>query len=108
MLNELGYESRSISEGLAVVYGEMENSNYTGIGISCGGGLVQRVPGVFVSAGIQLQHSRKAGDYIDASVSQLRGEPATRIRTIKEESFHFNGHFREQNPSGAEPLTMRT
>ena len=39
MLNELGYESRSISEGLAVVYGEMENSNYTGIGISCGGGL---------------------------------------------------------------------
>ena len=39
MLQELGYEARSISEGLAVVYGEMESSNYTGIGISCGGGL---------------------------------------------------------------------
>jgi len=26
-------------------------------------------------------------------VANLRGEPATRIRTIKEQSFHFNGHF---------------
>jgi hypothetical protein len=39
MLDDLGYESSSISEGLAVVYGEMENSNYTGIGVSCGDGL---------------------------------------------------------------------
>src|ERR1035441_10728484 len=39
MLDDLGYESSSIAEGLAVVYGEMENSNYTGIGVSCGGGL---------------------------------------------------------------------
>src|SRR5579862_4722419 len=39
MFGKLGYDARSISEGLAVVYGEMESSNYTGIGISCGGGL---------------------------------------------------------------------
>src|SRR5690348_11700373 len=39
VLNELGYEARSINEGLATVYAEMEASNYSGIGISCGGGL---------------------------------------------------------------------
>ena len=39
MLCELGYDATSIPEGLAVVYGELESSNYTGIGVSCGGGL---------------------------------------------------------------------
>jgi len=92
MLNELGYESRSISEGLAVVYGEMESSNYTGIGISCGGGLCN-VCMAYLSVPVFSFSIAKAGDYIDSSVAKLRGEPATRIRSIKEESFHFNGHF---------------
>ncbi|HMD49225.1 MAG TPA: hypothetical protein VKG79_09010 [Bryobacteraceae bacterium] len=92
MLNELGYEARSISEGLAVVYGEMENSNYTGIGVSCGGGLCN-VCLAYLSVPVFSFSLPKAGDYIDASAAKLRGEPATRIRTIKEESFHFNGHF---------------
>jgi len=38
-LRELGYEPKSISEGLAVVYGELGDSNFTGIGVSCGGGM---------------------------------------------------------------------
>ena len=92
MLNELGYDSRSISEGLAVVYSEMESSNYTGIGISCGGGLCN-VCLAYLSVPVFSFSIPKAGDYIDSSVANLRGEPATRIRTIKEESFHFNGHF---------------
>ena len=92
MLNELGYESRPISEGLAVVYGEMENSNYTGIGISCGGGLCN-VCLAYLTVPVFSFSIPKAGDYIDSTVARLRGEPATRIRTIKEESFHFNGHF---------------
>jgi len=39
VLTELGFEVKSVNEGLAVVYAELESSNYTGIGISCGGGL---------------------------------------------------------------------
>jgi hypothetical protein len=35
----------------------------------------------------------KAGDFIDISAANARGESATRIRAIKEESFCFNGHF---------------
>ncbi|HLH00451.1 MAG TPA: hypothetical protein VKX49_29370 [Bryobacteraceae bacterium] len=92
MLNELGYEAQSIPEGLAVVYGEMESSNYTGIGISCGGGLCN-VCLAYLSVPVFSFSIPKAGDFIDSSVARLRGEPATRIRTIKEESFHFNGHF---------------
>ena len=39
IFTELGFEVTSINEGLAVVYAELERTNYTGIGISCGGGL---------------------------------------------------------------------
>ena len=92
MFAKLGYDARSISEGLAVVYGEMESSNYTGIGISCGGGLCN-VCMAYLSVPVFSFSIPKGGDFIDSSVAELRGEPATRIRTIKEESFHFNGHF---------------
>lgn len=92
MLTDLGYQARSLSEGLAVVYGEMESSNYTGIGVSCGGGLCN-VCLAYLSVPVFSFSIPKAGDYIDSSVAAQRGEPATRIRTIKEESFHFNGHF---------------
>src|SRR5580698_5843116 len=92
MLSKLGYDAHPISEGLAVVYGELEGSNYTGIGISCGGGLCN-VCLAYLSVPVFSFSIPKAGDFIDSSAAQLRGEPATRIRTIKEESFHFNGHF---------------
>jgi hypothetical protein len=92
MLSKLGYDAHSISEGLAVVYGELEHSNYTGIGISCGGGLCN-VCLAYLSVAVFSFSIPKAGDFIDTMASQARGEPATRIRTIKEESFHFNGHF---------------
>jgi hypothetical protein len=92
MLNGLGYDAHPIPEGLAVVYGEMENSNYTGIGISCGGGLCN-VCLAYLSVPVFSFSIAKAGDFIDNSVANLRGEAATRIRTIKEQSFHFNGRF---------------
>jgi hypothetical protein len=92
MLSKMGYDAHAISEGLAVVYGELESSNYTGIGISCGGGLCN-VCLAYLSVPVFSFSIPKAGDFIDQSVAQLRGEPATRIRTIKEESFHFNGLF---------------
>lgn len=92
ILTDLGYEVRSIPEGLAVVYGELESSNYTGIGISCGGGLCN-VCLSYLSVPVFSFSMPKAGDYIDASAGNDRGESATRIRTIKEESFCFNGHF---------------
>ena len=64
MLDELGYEATSINEGLAVVYGELEDSNYTGIGISCGGGLCN-VCLAYLSVPVLSFSIPKAGDYID-------------------------------------------
>lgn len=94
-LEELGYEPSSINEGLAVVYGELEDSNYTGIGISCGGGLCN-VCLAYLSVPVLSFSIPKAGDYIDTSAAQVTGERANLVRLAKEDSFHFNGFFADK------------
>lgn len=94
-LSEMGYTPHAINEGLAVVYGELEASNYTGIGISCGGGLCN-VCLSYLSVPILSFSVAKAGDFIDASAATATGELANRIRIAKESDFHFNGHFTDK------------
>jgi hypothetical protein len=94
-LTDLGHDVRSINEGLAVIYAELEGTNYTGIGISCGGGLCN-VCLAYLSVPILSFSIPKAGDYIDQSAASVLGERATRIRLLKEESFHLNGSFADK------------
>ena len=95
LLTQLGHEAQSINEGLAVIYSELEDSNYTGIGISCGGGLCN-VCLAYLSAPLFSFSIPKAGDFIDSSVAAVTNELATRVRIVKETSFGFNGHFTEK------------
>src|SRR5258708_26396146 len=99
ILSDLRYEATSINEALAVVYGELENSNYTGIGISCGVGLCN-VCLAYLSVPVLSFSIPKAGDYIDSSVAQVTGERANRIRLAKEGSFHLNGFFADKMQQG--------
>jgi len=92
VLTERGYEVKSVNEGLAVVYAELDSSNYTGIGISCGGGLCN-VCFSYLSVPILSFSIPKAGDFIDASAASVTGERPNRIRILKEQSFYINGHF---------------
>jgi hypothetical protein len=95
ILVELGYEVKSINEGLAVVYSELESSNYTGIGISCGGGLCN-VCLAYLSVPVLSFSIPKAGDYIDNNTATVTGERANRVRIAKEDSFHLNGFFADK------------
>jgi actin-like ATPase involved in cell morphogenesis len=90
VLETMGFEPKPINEGLAVVYSELESTNYTGIGISCGGGLCN-VSLAYLSVPVLSFSIPKAGDYIDQSAAAMTGERANRIRMVKEESFFFNG-----------------
>jgi hypothetical protein len=92
ILTELGYSANSITEGLAVVYAELEKSNYTGVGISFGGGLTN-VCLAYLSVPVATFSLAKAGDYIDSSAAVATGELANRIRLRKEDTFYFNGAF---------------
>lgn len=90
MLTELGYDAKSVSEGLAVVYAELESTNYTGIGISIGGGLCN-VCMAYLAVPVISFSVPKAGDYIDSSAAAVTNEMPTRIRLLKENSFVFGG-----------------
>ena len=90
ILTDLGYEATPIAEGLAVVFGELAGSNFTGIGISCGSGLCNVCLAV-LSVPVLSFSVPKAGDFIDTKAAQVTGELATRLRVQKEQSFHLNG-----------------
>lgn len=95
ILVDLGFQPRSISEGLAVVYSELADTNYTGIGISCGGGLCN-VCVAYLSVPIMEYSLPYAGDFIDEAASAATGEPIRHVRRYKETSFCFNGHGVDQ------------
>jgi hypothetical protein len=95
MLADMGHEAQSLNEGLAVIYAELEESNYTGIGISFGGGLCN-VCLAYLSAPLFSFSISKAGDFIDSSVAAVTNEVATRVRIVKETSFRFNGHVSDK------------
>jgi hypothetical protein len=90
ILKQLGFDGQAIQEGLAVVFGEMSGSNYTGIGISCGSGLCNVCLAV-LSVPVISFAVPKAGDFIDTQAAAVTGELATRIRVLKESNFAVNG-----------------
>ena len=80
-----GYTPLAVNEGLAVVLAELSKEGFTGIGISCGGGMCNvaisylSIPSLTVALG-------QGGDYIDSAVGAVVNEPATRVKAIKEET----------------------
>lgn len=86
LLGSLGYRAKAINEGLAVIFAELESDNFTGIGISCGGGMCN-VCLAYMSVPVFAFSTSKAGDYIDTSVASVTGDATTRIRVIKEGGF---------------------
>jgi nucleoid DNA-binding protein len=89
LLDEMGYNSKGVNEGMAIVFAELEKENFTGIGISCGGGMCN-VALAFMSIPVMTFSISKAGDYIDRSASSVTGDVATRIRMIKEETLDLS------------------
>lgn len=85
-LQSLGYNAKAINEGQAVVFSELQEENFTGIGISFGGGMCN-VSVSFMSLPMITFSVPKSGDYIDTSAADVLGERnATRVRLYKEEN----------------------
>ncbi|MBZ5583278.1 MAG: hypothetical protein LAQ30_13940 [Acidobacteriia bacterium] len=90
MLKDLGYDATPIAEGLAVIFGELGDSNFTGIGISCGSGMCNVCLAV-LSVPVISFSIPKAGDFIDSQAALVTGDIATRTRIFKEQGFRLNG-----------------
>jgi hypothetical protein len=83
-LSGRGYRPLPVNEGLAVVLAELSKESFTGIGISCGGGMCN-VALAYLSVPSITFSIPQGGDYIDSSVGAVVHEPATRVKAIKEE-----------------------
>jgi hypothetical protein len=83
IFEKLGYQVQSVNEGLAVIYSELKDANFTGIGMSFGGGTCN-ICLAYLGLPVLTIATTKAGDYIDHSAASVTGETPTTVRLYKE------------------------
>ncbi|MCI0650509.1 MAG: hypothetical protein L0Z55_01350 [Planctomycetes bacterium] len=83
LLKKLGYNPKPLVEGHAVVFAELAEDDFTGIGISCGGGMFNICVSYKSIPALTFSTSR-AGDWIDRNVANVLGIKASRATAIKE------------------------
>ncbi len=89
-LQSLGYNAKAVNEGQAVVFSELQDENFTGIGVSFGGGMCN-VSVSFMSMPMITFSVPKSGDYIDRCAAEVLGERnTTRVRLYKEETLDLS------------------
>jgi len=86
LASKLGYVTYPIDEGLSVVYSELSESNFTGIGISVGAGMTN-VTVAYMATPIVSFSIARGGDWIDDQVAIATGMAKERITSIKETDF---------------------
>lgn len=96
LLKKLGFEPKPLLEGHAVVFSELAEDDFTGIGISCGGGMFnicvsyKSIPALAFS-------TARGGDWIDRNVATVLGIKASRATAIKEKGVNIlNPRNREE------------
>lgn len=89
ILKNLGYKPKPINEGHAVVFSELAEEDFTGIGISCGGGMFNVCVSYKTMPAISFSTSR-GGDWIDKNVAQVLGIKVNRATALKEKGININ------------------
>ncbi|MCB9932916.1 MAG: hypothetical protein H6841_05765 [Planctomycetes bacterium] len=89
LLERLGYRGHPFNEGQAIVFSELGDDDFTGIGISCGGGMVN-VCVCFRSMPVVSFSTAKGGDWIDQQAAQVMGCAASKITAVKERGVDIN------------------
>lgn len=88
-LKSLGYAPTPINEAHAIILSELGEEEFTGIGLSFGGGMVN-VCLSFMSVPIFKFSVAKSGDWIDQQVAMAVNETASRVSAVKESSLDLN------------------
>ncbi|RME73983.1 MAG: hypothetical protein D6776_06075 [Planctomycetota bacterium] len=83
LLSKLGYNAKPLVEGHAVVFAELADDDFTGIGISCGGGMFNVCVSYKTIPALSFSTSR-GGDWVDQNVGKVLGIKASKATAIKE------------------------
>lgn len=87
-LERWGYTPKPINEGLAVIFSELAEDNFTGMGVSLGGGMAN-VCLASMSVPIFSFSVARAGDWIDEEVAKATNYPVSKITAFKETSLNL-------------------
>jgi len=96
----LKYETHVIDEGLAVIYSELSDYNFTGIGISVGAGMTN-VTLAYLATPLMSFSIARGGDWIDEQVARSTGMPKEHITHAKEKISKLNKEVKMGSIEGA-------
>jgi uncharacterized coiled-coil DUF342 family protein len=83
VLKALGYKPSHILEGHAVTFAELGDEDFTGIGVSCGGGMFN-VCVAYKSMPALSFSTARSGDWVDRNVAQALGLRPEKAAMLKE------------------------
>ena len=96
LLRKLGYNPKDILEGHCIVFSELDEDDFTGIGISCGGGMFNVCVCYKTIPALSFATAR-GGDWIDRNVAKVLGIKASRATYLKEKGVDLrNPRTREE------------
>jgi cell division ATPase FtsA len=96
----LKYDTHVIDEGLAVIYSELADYNFTGIGISVGAGMTN-VTLAYLATPLMSFSIARGGDWIDEQVAKATGMPKEHITHAKEKISKLNKEVKMGSIEGA-------
>ena len=94
------YDTHVIDEGLAVIYSELSDYNFTGIGISVGAGLTN-VTLAYLATPLMSFSIARGGDWIDEQAAKSTGMPREHITAAKEKISKLNKEVKMGSVEGA-------
>ncbi|OGW95991.1 MAG: hypothetical protein A2Z81_02805 [Omnitrophica WOR_2 bacterium GWA2_45_18] len=83
MLSVFGFKAMPMNEAFAIILSELKEKKFTGIGVSCGGGMTNICVSYKAVSILEFSVAR-GGDWIDAHASQVLDISANKVALIKE------------------------
>lgn len=100
LTRKMNYNIHAIDEGLAVIYSELSDYNFTGLGISIGAGMTN-VTLAYMASPLMSFSIGRGGDWIDEQVAKSTGLPREHVTSTKESVSELTTKVKVGSPLGA-------
>ncbi|MFC6976106.1 hypothetical protein ACFQL1_17690 [Halomicroarcula sp. GCM10025709] len=88
-LNDMGYDAEPINEGMSVIYSDLADNDFTGLGISFGAGMTNVCLSYYAVPVMKFSVAR-GGDWVDEQAAQATGTQVDKVTSIKEDDFELD------------------
>ena len=86
---DMGYDAEPINEGMAVIYSDLADNDFTGLGISFGAGMTNVCLSYYAVPVMKFSVAR-GGDWVDEQAATATGTSVDKVTSIKEDDFELD------------------